>query len=174
MNFQSKLTLALVASSAVFPMAAQALPTTGTTAAAVSIKFDGTSNGNFQIQPGTNATGGGTGVRELSAAVATGETESTASSASLTSGPNAGTTATARGFSTPVTFSYVSTSDIVRTNNTSDSVNFSTSQENRSNVQATTTKNSNFDNYREITASDDKTATNNLTDNKTGVVNATR
>ena len=96
MNFASKLTLALAAGSIFLPLAAQALPaTTGTTAAAVSIKFQnsGKTSGGYSINPGGNASGGGTGVQELSAAVATGETKANATSSSTV----AGTTATADG-----------------------------------------------------------------------------
>jgi hypothetical protein len=117
MNFTSKLALTLTAAAATLcPIAAYAGPSTGSTAAAVSIKFNdckcGTASGNFSIVPGGNANGAGTGVKELSAAVATGETSATASSASK----HHGTTATANGFSQPVTFKYVTTE------NTSDSI----------------------------------------------------
>jgi hypothetical protein len=172
MKFSAKLTLALAAGSALFPVAVQALPSTGTTAAAVSIKFDGTSTGNFSIQPGSNAAGSGTGVRELSAAVATGETESTASSASLTSGANAGTTATAKGFSQPVTFSYVSTSDMSKVTSSAVVVNFNTFQNNASNVQASTTKNTSSENASNTTANDVKSASNNASDTRNASNNA--
>jgi hypothetical protein len=115
MNFTSKLTLAVVAAATLCPIAAYAGPMTGSTAAAVSIKFNdckcGTA-GSATIAPGGTTNGGGTGVKELSAAVATGETSAQANSASQ----RWGTTATADGFSQPVTFKYVTT------NNTYDSI----------------------------------------------------
>ena len=134
MKLSSKITLALAAGSILCPLAAQAVPVTntGTTAAAVSIKFDGTSNGNFSIVPGANATGGGTGVRELSAAVATGETESTASSATT----KLGTTSSAKGFSQPVTFSYSTTSDISNISKTSEFASSNTAQKNSASQSA--------------------------------------
>jgi hypothetical protein len=113
MKFSSKLT-AVVATAAIFcPISAYANPvSTGSTAAAVSIKFQdckcGPTSGNFSINPGGNANGGGTGVQELSAAVATGETKATAKSASNKSG----TTANAYGYSAPVNFSYRTYSDV--------------------------------------------------------------
>ncbi len=114
MNFTSKLTIAIAAAAAICPIAANASPvvSTGSTAAAVSIKFQdckcGPTSGNFSITPGANANGAGTGVQELSAAVATGETKAKAESASNRSG----TTATAKGYSAPVTFKYTTTSDV--------------------------------------------------------------
>ncbi len=114
MNFTSKLTIAIATAAALCPIAANASPvvSTGSTAAAVSIKFQkcncGPTSGNFSINPGANANGGGTGVQELSAAVATGETRAKAESGSSWSG----TKATAHGYSTPVTFKYTTTSDV--------------------------------------------------------------
>ena len=114
MNFPSKLTIAIATAAAICPIAANASPvvSTGSTAAAVSIKFQdckcGPTSGNFTINPGANASGGGTGVQELSAAVATGETKAKAESASSRSG----TTATAKGYSAPVTFKYTTNSDV--------------------------------------------------------------
>ena len=134
MKFLSKITLALAAGSMFCPLVAQAAPVTntGSTAAAVSIKFEGTSNGNFSIQPGSNAYGGGTGVRELSAAVATGETQSDASSSST----KFGTTATAKGFSQPVTFTYSTYSDISNISKNSEFANSSQSQKNSASQSA--------------------------------------
>jgi hypothetical protein len=102
MSFSTKIA-AIIAIGAVFsPMTAFA--DTGSTAAAVSIKFNSHTDtaGKFSITPGGNANGGGTGISELSAAVATGETEAVANSASS----KAGTTAHARGWSAPVTLTY--------------------------------------------------------------------
>jgi hypothetical protein len=114
MNFPSKLTIVIATAAAICPLAANASPvvSTGSTAAAVSIKFhdckcNGTS-GNFSINPGANASGGGTGVQELSAAVATGETKANADSASN----RYGTTASAKGYSAPVSFKYTTKSDV--------------------------------------------------------------
>jgi hypothetical protein len=114
MNFLSKLTLTMATASVFSPIVANASPvvSTGSTAAAVSIKFHdcrcGTTSGNFSINPGANHSGGGTGVQELSAAVATGETKANADSASNRSG----TTASAKGYSTPVSFKYTTNSDV--------------------------------------------------------------
>jgi hypothetical protein len=114
MNFPSKLTIAIATAAALCPIAANASPivSTGSTAAAVSIKFKncncGPTKGDFSINPGANASGGGTGVQELSAAVATGETRAKANSESSGSG----TTASAKGYSAPVTFKYTTTSDV--------------------------------------------------------------
>ena len=115
MKFSSKLTLAIAATSVasiVFPIAAYAGPSTGSTAAAVSIKFNdckcGPTNGNFSITPGGNAGGGGSGIKELSAAVATGETSAKANSAASYSGTNAN----AEGYSKPVSFTYKTHSDV--------------------------------------------------------------
>jgi hypothetical protein len=114
MNFPSKLTIAIATAAAICPIAANASPvvSTGSTAAAVSIKFKdcncGPTSGNFTINPGATASGGGSGVQELSAAVATGETLAKANSESNRSG----TTAYAKGYSTPVTFKYTTNSDV--------------------------------------------------------------
>jgi hypothetical protein len=113
MNFSSKFTVAIAATAVFFPLAASANPvSTGSTAAAVSIKFQeckcGPTSGNFSIDPGRNTNGGGSGVQELSAAVATGETKAKANAASNKSG----TTANAYGYSAPVSFSYRSYSDV--------------------------------------------------------------
>ena len=122
MNFTSKLTIAIATAAAICPIAANASPvvSTGSTAAAVSIKFQdcncGPTRGNFSINPGANASGGGTGVQELSAAVATGETKAKAESASTGSG----TSATAKGYSAPVTFKYITTSDVSNSNKQSE------------------------------------------------------
>jgi hypothetical protein len=102
MSFSTKIAV-IIATAAIFsPMAAFA--DTGSTAAAVSIKFNSHSNttGKFSITPGGNASGSGTGISELSAAVATGETSAMADSASSKNG----TTANANGWSAPVTFGY--------------------------------------------------------------------
>jgi hypothetical protein len=114
MKLSAKLTISIAAASVICPIAANASPvvSTGSTAAAVSIKFQnckcGPTSGNFSINPGANASGGGSGVQELSAAVATGETKANANSASSYSG----TTATAKGYSAPVSFKYTTTSDV--------------------------------------------------------------
>ncbi len=114
MNFTSKLTLAIATAVTLLPVAVNANPVVsagGSTAAAVSIKFqnhNGSTSGNFSINPGANASGGGTGVKELSAAVATGETSANADSAST----GHGTSATAHGYSAPVSFKYITTSDV--------------------------------------------------------------
>ncbi len=115
MRFSSKLTLAIAATSVasiVFPIAAYAGPSTGSTAAAVSIKFNdcncGPNSGNFSITPGGNANGTGSGIKELSAAVATGETRATAESAAR----HSGTDAHAEGYSKPVSFTYETYSDV--------------------------------------------------------------
>ena len=106
MNFNTKIAFALIATTTagvVSPMVANASPTTGSTAAAVSIVFQkkgGT--GGFTINPGSTANGGGSGIQELSAAVATGETSATAAAQSN----KKGTSATANGFSAPVTLTY--------------------------------------------------------------------
>jgi hypothetical protein len=106
MNFTSKIALALAAGTTAisvgFPLVASANPVTGSTAAAVSIKFHKSGSGNFSINPGGNTSGGGSSVQELSAAVATGETEATAKAQST----RKGTSADARGYSAPVYFSY--------------------------------------------------------------------
>ncbi|WP_310428913.1 hypothetical protein [Chamaesiphon sp. VAR_48_metabat_135_sub] len=107
MNFTAKIALALVASTTAgvvaFPMVAAAGPNTGSTAAAVSIKFQKSGgSGSFTITPGSTANGGGSGIQELSAAVATGETSAFAESKSS----KRGTSATANGYSAPVTLSY--------------------------------------------------------------------
>ena len=122
MNFTSKLTIAIATAAAICPIAANASPvvSTGSTAAAVSIKFQnyerGSTSGNFSINPGANANGSGTGVQELSAAVATGETKAKAESASRSSG----TTASAKGYSEPVSFKYTTTSDVSNSNKQSE------------------------------------------------------
>ncbi|WP_310481130.1 hypothetical protein [Chamaesiphon sp. VAR_48_metabat_403] len=116
MNFSSKFTLAIATASILCPLAAVANPvstgSTGSTAAAVSIKFQdckcGPTSGNFSINPGGNASGGGNGVQELSAAVATGETKAKAEASSKKSGTNA----SAYGYSKPVSFSYETYSDV--------------------------------------------------------------
>jgi hypothetical protein len=138
MNLSSKIALALLAGSTAatvgYPMVASALPATGSTAAAVSIKFQdtGATVGNATLNPGgtTNATGNN-GVKELSAAVATGESTAKANSSSGSStsvivgntlvGTNTvGTSASAEGFSQPVKFSYTNTSDVSNVRNYSE------------------------------------------------------
>ncbi len=102
MSFSTKIAV-IIATAAIFsPVAAFA--DTGSTAAAVSIKFNSHSAtaGKFSITPGGNASGGGTGISELSAAVATGETSAKADSSSS----KHGTTANADGWSAPVEFGY--------------------------------------------------------------------
>ena len=115
MKVSSKLALAIATASIasiVFPIAAYAGPSTGSTAAAVSIKFNdckcGPTTGNFSITPGGNANGAGSGIKELSAAVATGETRAKADSAASHSGTNA----YAEGYSKPVSFTYETHSDV--------------------------------------------------------------
>jgi hypothetical protein len=113
MNFSSKFTVAMATAAVFYPLAVSANPvSTGSTAAAVSIKFQeckcGPTSGNFSIDPGRNTNGGGTGVKELSAAVATGETKAKANASS----DRSGTKANAYGYSAPVTFSYRSYSDL--------------------------------------------------------------
>jgi hypothetical protein len=110
MSLNAKIAIVLTAATTVFaPIAANAGETsTGATAAAVSIKFNdcskkcGGTEGGFSITPGGNTTGFGSGVRELSAAVATGETSAVA----MSSSNRFGTSASANGYSAPVSFSY--------------------------------------------------------------------
>jgi hypothetical protein len=121
MNF-TKIALALVATTTagviVSPMVATAGPSTGSTAAAVSIKFQKSGGtGNFTINPGSTATGGGSGIQELSAAVATGETLATAEAKSN----KQGTSATANGFSAPVTLSYETFNNQIKVQESSES-----------------------------------------------------
>ncbi len=124
MNFSTKFALALVAGTTtgtiLYPTLASADPTTGSTAAAVSIKFQdckcGPTSGNFSIDPGSTAKGSGNGVQELSAAVATGETKAKANSESTKFGTNA----SAEGYSKPVTFKYVTYSDVTNKESSSE------------------------------------------------------
>lgn len=118
MNFSSKFTVAMATAAVFCPLAASAnpvstgSPSTGSTAAAVSIKFQkckcGPTDGNFSIDPGRNTNGSGSGIKELSAAVATGETKAKANASS----DRSGTKANAYGYSAPVSFSYRSYSDL--------------------------------------------------------------
>jgi hypothetical protein len=147
MKFSSKLTLALATASVICPIAANANPITGSTAATVSIKFNeckcGPTSGNFSIVPGSTANGAGSGVKEMSAAVATGETKAEATSMSNYSG----TSASAKGYSKPVIFSYVSTSD---TSNRLDTSKYSydyTSQNNKEQKSANSKKTSESEMY---------------------------
>ena len=121
MNFTTKIALALVAgttASVAYPLVAAAGPNTGSTAAAVSIKFQKSGgNGNFTINPGSTATGGGSGIQELSAAVATGETRAKAEAKSN----RQGTTATASGYSAPVTLTYETHNDLTKIQKSSES-----------------------------------------------------
>jgi hypothetical protein len=122
MNFTTKIALALVASTTAgvvaYPMVATAGPSTGSTAAAVSIKFQKSGGtGNFTINPGSTATGGGSGIQELSAAVATGETSATAEAKSN----KQGTSATANGFSAPVTLTYETFNNQIKVQSASES-----------------------------------------------------
>ena len=159
MNLSAKVALALLtgggAATVGYPMVASAMPATGSTAAAVSIVFQGTGAtvGNATLNPGgtTNANGNN-GVKELSAAVATGETKATASSnggsstnvlvGSVVATNTVGTSASAEGFSEPVKFTYTNTSDVsnvrnyseVRNNNKDTSV---TSKETLASVKET-------------------------------------
>jgi hypothetical protein len=124
MKFPSKLALTIVAITAVGAtidtMAAFADPVIGSTAAAVSIKFQdpGTTNGSFSLNPNGAATSNVSGVKEISAAIATGETKATASSGSTGSG----TSAYSEGYSQPVTFKFNTFGDVstsaTSTNNT--------------------------------------------------------
>ena len=107
MNISAKLALAFLAMTtvgiAIDPMVASAAPVTGSTAA-VTIKFQdpGTTSGSFSLNPDGTATSNVNGVKEISAAIATGETKATATSGSTGSG----ITATSEGFSQPVTFKF--------------------------------------------------------------------
>jgi peroxiredoxin family protein len=125
MNFTSKIVLALVASTTAgvvaYPMVAAAGPTTGSTAAAVSIKFQKSGTGGFTITPGSTATGGGSGIQELSAAVATGETKASAEAKST----KQGTTATANGYSAPVYLTYETHNDLTKIQAASESTAYS-------------------------------------------------
>jgi hypothetical protein len=147
MNFPSKITLALAAGSVLCPIAAYAGPTTGTTAAAVSIKFHdckcGSTDGKFSIVPGGTANGGGAGVKELSAAVATGESQSDATSYSS----YGGTGATAKGFSEPVNFKYVTYSDVSNRKDTRDYTAYKKSQVNQENQSQSKEKQSEYETY---------------------------
>ncbi len=113
MNISSKLALTLVAvttlGTAIEPMVASAAPVTGSTAAAVTIKFQdpSTTSGSFSLNPDGTATSNVNGVKEISAAIATGETRATATSGSTGSG----ITATSEGFSQPVTFKFNTSSN---------------------------------------------------------------
>lgn len=151
MNFPSKLTLAVATASVLCPIAAYAGPTTGSTAAAVSIKFEGTAaSGYSTIAPGgtTNA-GGSNGIKELSAAVATGESSAEAKSSSYVGGTNS----SANGWSAPVTFTYSTSSDI--SNKTDTLENYSKYQtQNNSNYQSAY-----VDKYNSYTSSDEANAT---------------
>jgi hypothetical protein len=139
MNFSSKLTLAIATATVICPIAANAAPITGSTAATVSIKFQERGGaGTYSIVPGGTATGNGTGVKELSAAVATGETKAEASSVSN----YGGTSANATGFSHPVTFTYINTSDVSNSKVTSDYSYNSTSQKNKAEQSADSEKSS--------------------------------
>ena len=125
MNFTTKIALAFVATTTAgvvaYPMVAAAGPTTGSTAAAVSIKFQKSGTGSFTITPGSTATGGGSGIQELSAAVATGETSANAEAKST----KQGTAATANGYSAPVTLSYETHNDLTKVQVASESTAYS-------------------------------------------------
>jgi hypothetical protein len=126
MNFSTKIAFALVATTTAgvvaYPMVATAGPSTGSTAAAVSIKFQKSGGtGGFTITPGSTATGSGSGIQELSAAVATGETLATAEAKST----KQGTSATANGFSAPVTLSYETYNTQTKVQGTSESTAYS-------------------------------------------------
>ena len=178
MNFTSKVTLALAAGSVLCPIAAYAGPMTGTTAAAVSIKFHDCNcggNGYFSIVPGGTANGGGAGVKELSAAVATGETTSEANS-STKSGEYYGTTASAKGYSVPVTFSYLNTSDVSNSKNTRDYTSYDTSQYNQASQSAGSEKQSSYESANGANSTNGsasngtkgKGTSNNITNNNGG------
>jgi hypothetical protein len=145
MNFTSKLTLVLAATATtIFPIAAYAGPSTGSTAAAVSIKFSdykhGSTSGYSTIAPSGAVNAGGSGVKELSAAVATGETSAIATSASHGNG----TTATANGFSQPVTFKYVHNQSTSNSVDAREYASHEKSQYNQQNQSASGEKQSNY------------------------------
>jgi hypothetical protein len=147
MKLSSKLTFAIAAASVICPIVANASPITGSTAATVSIKFNeckcGPTSGNYSITPGGNATGSGSGVKELSAAVATGETKAEATSQSGYSG----TSASATGFSKPVKFTYVNTSDVSSSVETRNYSYNTTSQKNKAQQSAESKKKSESESY---------------------------
>jgi hypothetical protein len=147
MKLSSKLTFAIAAASVICPIAANASPITGSTAATVSIKFHdckcGPTSGNFSITPGSTANGAGSGVKELSAAVATGETKAEANSVSN----YFGTSADAKGYSKPVTFSYVNSSDVSNHTTTSNYSYNTASQKNKAQQSAESKKKSEAESY---------------------------
>ena len=152
MNFPSKLTLAVATAAVLCPIAAYAGPTTGSTAAAVSIKFEGNATTGYStISPGgaTNA-GGSNGIKELSAAVATGESSAQANASSYVGGTNSN----ANGWSAPVTFTYSTSSDI--SNKTDTYENYTKYQtQNNNNYQSAYVDNSKIN-----TSSNEANATN--------------
>jgi hypothetical protein len=113
MNLSSQLALTIASVTALgtmYPLTASAAPVVGSTAAAVSIEFqsNGTTNGNFAITPTGSTNSNISGVKEISAAIATGETRATATTGISASG----TTATAEGYSQPVAFKFNGTSNV--------------------------------------------------------------
>jgi hypothetical protein len=150
MSFSTKIAV-IIATAAIFsPVAAFA--DTGSTAAAVSIKFNRhtDTSGKFSITPGGNANGGGTGISELSAAVATGETSAMADSASN----KYGTTANANGWSAPVTFGYEAS-----TANTSDQSNYQYTAASKYEQQAALAFAANQSHYQHSSGNSSKDAT---------------
>jgi hypothetical protein len=110
----SKFAIAVLAlgtiATTINPLAAMAAPIIGSTAAAVSIKFQdaGTTSGNFSLNPSGAGTTNVIGVKEISAAIATGETRATAGSYATDTTTNA----TSEGYSQPAVFKYNSSSDV--------------------------------------------------------------
>ena len=110
----SKLAFAVLAlgaiATAINPLVATAVPIIGSTAASVSIKFQDASatSGNFTLNPSGAGTNSVIGVKEISAAIATGETKATASSFATDTTTNA----TSEGYSQPVAFKYNNFSNV--------------------------------------------------------------
>lgn len=103
------LTLGTIATT-INPLAATAEPIIGSTAASVSIKFQdaGATSGNFSLNSSGAGTSGVVAVKEISAAIATGETRATAGSYASDTATNA----TSEGYSQPVAFKYNSFSNV--------------------------------------------------------------
>jgi hypothetical protein len=174
MNFPSKLTLAVATAAVLCPIAAYAGPTTGSTAAAVSIKFDGTAaSGYSTIAPGgTTSTGGSNGIKELSAAVATGESSAIATSSSYVGGTNS----SANGWSAPVTFNYTTSSDVSNKADTLENYSKYQTQNNSNYQSAYVDKNTGYNTSNEANATNagatngtkGKAATDNRSSNNAG------
>ena len=111
MNITAKLALTIAAISTmgntIVANPAAAEPNVGSTAAAVSIVFQdpGTTGGNFSLAPNGSINSNVNGVKEISAAVATGETRSIATAGNKT--------ANAEGFSQPTTFRFNTFNDAI-------------------------------------------------------------